>query len=202
MQDQKRARPAPLDPYRIVRIPATVYPPAAGIVGGLAGGLGMIPFAAAYGWMSGHGLWYPVNLVASTLIRDWQHATPAQLEKPSVEGILVAVLIHLIMSMGLGLSFAVLLPGACPATRCLGWHCGPPVVVRRGLCGLASIQPRYGAASGLGVFWVGEHCLQSHTGAWVAGNAQGPRRVGQPPRITANREMEIPNPKIRDTTMS
>ncbi len=93
-----------------MRVPAMVHPYAAGIYGGLAGGLAMIPVAVAYGLMSGHGIWYPVNLIAATLIRSWQHSALEQMAQFSLVGVVVGLVIHAIMSAGLGLVFAVLLP--------------------------------------------------------------------------------------------
>ncbi len=70
----------------------------------------MIPVAIAYGWLSGHGTWYPVNLIAATLVRSWQHAAPDQLAQFNVLGLLLALAIHVVVSTGLGLLFAILLP--------------------------------------------------------------------------------------------
>lgn len=94
----------------IRRVPETVYPYTAGIYGGLLGGLVMIPVAIAYGLMSGHGIWYPVNLIAATLVRSWQHASPEALAEFNLTGLLLGLVIQIIMSAGLGLLFAIVLP--------------------------------------------------------------------------------------------
>ncbi len=96
-------------------IPAVIYPYEAGIRGGLLGGLAMIPVALIYGLLSGHGIWYPVNLIAATFIRSWQHASPSQLAQFSIEGLLIGLATHLAMSMILGFIFAVMMP-ALPKT--------------------------------------------------------------------------------------
>src|SRR6185369_540872 len=49
--------------YR-TRLPETVHPLSAGIKGGMIGGLVMPVPAFLYGLLSGHGLAYPVNLLA------------------------------------------------------------------------------------------------------------------------------------------
>ncbi len=93
-----------------VRVPAMVYPYRAGVYGGLLGGLAMVPVALIYGLLSGRGIWYPINLVAATVIRSWQQASPTQVAQFSLEGLVVGLAIHILMSAGLGLLFAVLLP--------------------------------------------------------------------------------------------
>ncbi len=93
-----------------VRVPAMVHPYAAGIYGGLLGGLAMVPVALTYGILNGRGIWYPINLVAATLIRSWQQAAPEQVAQFSVGGILLGLAIHIAMSASLGLLFAILLP--------------------------------------------------------------------------------------------
>lgn len=99
----------------ILRIPAEVYPYSAGIKGGLLGGLAMIPVALIYGMISGHGIWYPVNLIAATFIPAWQHANLALLAQFSPSGLLIGLLTHLVMSVLLGFLFAVMMP-ALPRT--------------------------------------------------------------------------------------
>ncbi|HXT60550.1 MAG TPA: hypothetical protein VN699_18050, partial [Pirellulales bacterium] len=51
-------------PGHRLRLPEKVHPISAGVKGGIAGGIVMPLPALAYGMLSGHGLWYPVNLLA------------------------------------------------------------------------------------------------------------------------------------------
>src|SRR5262245_58610401 len=53
--------------YRL-RLPVTVHPISAGVKGGLVGGLVMPLPALMYGLLSGHGIWWPVNLLAGMVI--------------------------------------------------------------------------------------------------------------------------------------
>ncbi len=91
-------------------VPAMVYPYSAGIYGGLAGSVAMIPFAIGYGLLSGNGIWYPVNLIAATVIRVWQDLPPTQLAQFHIGGLVFGLTIHFLVSTGLGLTFAALLP--------------------------------------------------------------------------------------------
>src|SRR5690242_10183072 len=45
--------------------PAETYPVSAGLKGGLAGGCAMALVAMLYGVVSGHGIWYPINLLSA-----------------------------------------------------------------------------------------------------------------------------------------
>src|SRR5260370_1414003 len=53
--------------YRL-RLPQDVHPISAGIRGGVAGGAAMPVPALLWGLFSGHGLWYPVNLLAGMVL--------------------------------------------------------------------------------------------------------------------------------------
>ena len=53
--------------YRM-RMPEQVHPLSAGIKGGIVGGIVMPLPALAYGVFSGHGIWYPVNLLAGMVL--------------------------------------------------------------------------------------------------------------------------------------
>lgn len=70
----------------------------------------MVPVAWIYGLLSGHGIWYPVNLIAATLLRSWQQASPEQLAGFNALGLALGLLLHIMVSLGLGFLFAVLLP--------------------------------------------------------------------------------------------
>ncbi len=98
------------DASRELGYPTHVYPYTAGLVGGMAGGLAMIVPALAYGVLSGRGIWYPVNLVAATVMRGMQLMTPAQLAGFNPLALVAGLAIHLGLAAGLGFLFAVLLP--------------------------------------------------------------------------------------------
>ena len=66
--------------YRL-RLPTKVHPVSAGIKGGIVGGLVMPLPAIAYGYFSGHGIWWPVNLLAGMVLPYVDAMNIAELER-------------------------------------------------------------------------------------------------------------------------
>ena len=66
--------------YRL-RLPMEVHPISAGVRGGLIGGMVMPIPALAYGVLSGHGIWYPVNLLAGMVVPGIGRLTSIELEQ-------------------------------------------------------------------------------------------------------------------------
>ena len=95
--------------YR-VRLPEAVHPISAGIKGGIIGGLVMPLPAFLYGLLSGHGIWYPVNLLAGMVLPGIGSLTTAQLEQFSLLLLIVGMVIHAVMAVVFGLLYGVLLP--------------------------------------------------------------------------------------------
>jgi hypothetical protein len=99
----------PLAAMNLVRaqLPLELYPMSAGIRGGLAGGVAMAFLAILYGVVSGHGVWYPINLLSAGVFPG---ATIEQLTAfyPAAFG--VSILIHVIVSTLVGLLYGALLP--------------------------------------------------------------------------------------------
>jgi len=95
--------------YR-ARLPETVHPLSAGIKGGLIGGLAMPLPAFLYGILSGHGIWYPVNLLAGLVLPNIGAMTIAQLEQRSLPLLLTGIVIHATIAVVFGLLYGVLLP--------------------------------------------------------------------------------------------
>ena len=91
-------------------VPAWVYPYRAGVIGGALGGLTMIAVAAIYGLSSGRGLWLPVNLIGATLVRDLQTASLEELSQFNFSALAAGLFLHLMLAIGLGFVFALLLP--------------------------------------------------------------------------------------------
>jgi len=93
-----------------VYIPITVHPYSAGLLGGALGGVGMAIIACLYGLIAQGSLWYPVNLLAAAALPSLAEAGPAELKSFHVSGFVIALLIHGIISLLVGLLYAAILP--------------------------------------------------------------------------------------------
>lgn len=90
------------------RLPLEIYPVSAGVKGGLAGGAAMAVLAMLYGIASGHGIWYPINLLSAGFFPAVQ--TTAQIAAFNGASLIIASLIHLVTSLLVGLLYGVALP--------------------------------------------------------------------------------------------
>ena len=90
------------------RLPLEIYPISAGVKGGLAGGIAMAVLAVLYGIISGHGIWYPINLLSAGFF-------PARVSTEQIatfhwEGLIIATILHVICSLLVGLLYGAALP--------------------------------------------------------------------------------------------
>ena len=90
------------------RLPIEIYPISAGIKGGLAGSVAMAVLAVIYGIVSGHGMWYPINLLSAGFFPA--RTTIAQIAAFHWDGLIVATVVHLLCSLLVGLLYGVALP--------------------------------------------------------------------------------------------
>lgn len=93
-----------------VRIPVEIHPYSAGIKGGIVGGVAMAMVALAYGLVAYGSVWYPINLLAAAAMPALAQADLAQLRAFSGMGFIVALISHGVLSILVGLLYAVLLP--------------------------------------------------------------------------------------------
>lgn len=100
----------PKEPPGRMVLPTRQRPVWAGVVGGAGGGLVMAALALGYGWYSGKGPWYPVNLLAALAIAGFESETPDKLMQYSAAGLIAGAVIHLVASLAVGLLFGLLLP--------------------------------------------------------------------------------------------
>jgi hypothetical protein len=89
-------------------LPIEIYPVSAGIKGGLAGGVVMACLAVLYGIASGHGIWYPINLLAAGFLPESIGTQQLEVFQPSI--FLIASTIHLLASLLVGMLYGAVLP--------------------------------------------------------------------------------------------
>ena len=90
------------------RLPLEIYPISAGVKGGLAGSVAMAVLAVLYGIVSGHGVWYPINLLSAGFFPA--RATTAQIAAFHWDAVIIASIVHLICSLLVGLLYGAALP--------------------------------------------------------------------------------------------
>jgi hypothetical protein len=91
-------------------LPLETYPVSAGIKGGLAGSVAMAVLACLYGVLKQGSIWYPINLLAATLYTQSIFFGTASLKAFHLNSFLLAVGIHLLTSLLVGLLYGAMLP--------------------------------------------------------------------------------------------
>jgi hypothetical protein len=91
-------------------LPLEIYPISAGIKGGLAGSVAMAVLAMLYGVLNHNSIWYPINLLAAGFFPSAVTATTAEIAAFHLRPFLIAVPIHLITSLLVGLLYGAMLP--------------------------------------------------------------------------------------------
>jgi hypothetical protein len=90
------------------RLPLEIYPISAGVKGGLAGSVAMAVLAILYGIISGRGMWYAINVLAAGFFPD-RHPV-AQIGAFHWDFLLIATILHLLISLLVGLLYGAMLP--------------------------------------------------------------------------------------------
>jgi hypothetical protein len=91
-------------------LPLEIYPVSAGVKGGLAGSVAMAVVAMIYGLLSQKSIWYPVNLLAAGFLPVSMTESAARLAAFNPGVLLIAILIHLFISLLVGLLYGATLP--------------------------------------------------------------------------------------------
>jgi hypothetical protein len=106
---ERVVRHVPLAPHR-ARLPVETYPITAGIRGGIAGGVAMAACAILHGVLTHRSVWYTINLLAAGASPSLAAASPETLAAFSLQGFVLALVIHGIVSVLVGLLYGALLP--------------------------------------------------------------------------------------------
>jgi hypothetical protein len=91
-------------------LPLETYPVSAGIKGGLAGSVAMAVLACLYGLLKQGSIWYPINLLAATAYSEFLRFGTASLDAFHLSSFSIAVVIHLLTSLLVGLLYGAMLP--------------------------------------------------------------------------------------------
>jgi len=91
-------------------LPVKTYPISAGMNGGLAGGVAMAVLACVYGLVKAGSIWYPINLLAATVYAQSLKLGPAQLNSFHADSFAIALVLHGIGSIFVGLLYGAMLP--------------------------------------------------------------------------------------------
>jgi hypothetical protein len=93
-----------------VWLPLKTYPILAGVKGGVAGAVAMAVLACAYGVLKAGSIWYPINLLAATVYAQSLLLGPAQLNSFHSDSFAIALILHGIGSIFVGLLYGAMLP--------------------------------------------------------------------------------------------
>jgi hypothetical protein len=91
-------------------LPLETYPVSAGLKGGVAGAVAMAVLACAYGLLKTGSIWYPINLLAATVYEQSLKLGPTQLNSFHADSFAIAVVMHGIGSVLVGLLYGAMLP--------------------------------------------------------------------------------------------
>lgn len=90
--------------------PAQIRPYASGVVGGLLGGVAMAIVASIWGVVNHESPWMPINLLSGAVIPAVGAADLTTLELFNAEWFATALVIHVALSIGVGLLYTTALP--------------------------------------------------------------------------------------------
>ena len=91
-------------------LPLEIYPYSAGIKGGIAGGFVMAALAVIEGLLLHGSPWYTINILAATGMADLANANVATLSAFNAQAFVMALIIHGVVSLLIGLLYGILLP--------------------------------------------------------------------------------------------
>jgi hypothetical protein len=80
------------------------------VKGGLAGSVAMAILACAYGIMKVGSIWYPINLLAAVAYRESLRLVPGQLNSFHADAFAIAFVLHVLVSIFVGMLYGAMLP--------------------------------------------------------------------------------------------
>jgi hypothetical protein len=92
-----------------------------GVAGGLLGGMLMPLPALLWSLGSGRGVWYPVNLLAGTVLSGHNDPKALEMTQFHADWLILATVMHLAVAVGFGVACALLLPRLRPIPGPFAW---------------------------------------------------------------------------------
>ena len=106
-------------------LPLHTHPISAGLKGGLAGGVAMAVLACTYGILKAGSIWYPINLLAASGYAESLKLGPSQLNAFHADSFAIALGLHALISIAVGLLYGAMLPMFARRPILLGGLIGP-----------------------------------------------------------------------------
>jgi hypothetical protein len=101
----------PVAPHQLrAWLPLRTHPISAGLKGGLAGSIAMAVLACAYGLLKAGSIWYPINLLAASVYAESLKLGPARLNTFHADSFAIALVLHALVSIAVGLLYGAMLP--------------------------------------------------------------------------------------------
>ena len=91
-------------------LPVHTYPVSAGVKGGLAGSVAMAAVACTFGLLRFGSIWYPINLLGAVVDLQSLRLGPGQLNAFHLDSFGFAFVIHIVVSILVGLLYGAMLP--------------------------------------------------------------------------------------------
>jgi hypothetical protein len=91
-------------------LPLETYPISAGVKGGLAGSVAMAALACLYGLLKAGSIWYPINLLAAVVYAPSEVPSASQFNSFHAGIFFLAVVLHAVTSILVGLLYGAMLP--------------------------------------------------------------------------------------------
>ena len=155
-----------------ISVPVEVYPYRAGLIGGIIAGIVMALAMAGWGALTGMGVWFPVNLIAATVLRHLQNEPLEMLSQFYMAGAVVGTLIHLGISILLGFIFATLLPTLPGSTILWSLIVSPILWFIAQYLALPLVNPRMGALIDHPSFAIAHVIYSLVLGWWISRTAK------------------------------
>jgi hypothetical protein len=109
--ERKLVERLPVAPEQVrAWLPIETYPISAGVKGGLAGSVAMAILACLYGLLKTGSIWYPINLLAAVVYAPSEVPSVSQFNYFHPIIFLIAVVLHLVTSILVGLLYGAMLP--------------------------------------------------------------------------------------------